>query len=210
MTGLRPQTAWAASTPNQGVCAPLKAPGVTDGLYGLCVSYCVALDCPDVSKGAKKLAAACEAPDRGLLTNYNKLRRPSDPTMPCVKSGCPCWTQSELSQIGRSYTPHLVDEFLNEFSGSYSSIALVENRVATDSFPYGAYQLAQTDKNADGTALCYYFKAEFQPGASDPIIRVQEISTADANICQAQIEDQVTALERDGIDVKCSGNLCPA
>ena len=207
MTGLWPGTAWAKS-PNQGVCAPLNAPGVTSGLYGLCVAYCEAMNCPDVTAGASALRRGCKPPDKGVLANYNRLRRASDPQMPCVKSQCPCWTNTELSAIGISYLPHVVDWFSDDFPCAYFSVSLVENRVATDEFPYGAYQVAQSVKNSDGTATCSYFKAEFQPGAPDPIIRVQEISTAEAGICEAQINGQVEDLLNEGVPVVCTGNAC--
>jgi hypothetical protein len=211
MTGLLPEMAWAAP-PNQGVCAPLKAPGVTSGLYGLCVAYCEALDCPNVTAGATALRRGCKPPDKGVLANYNRLRKASDPQMPCIKSGCPCWTQNELSPIGMSYTPHVVDLFRDEFGGT-SDLALVENRVATDAFPYGAFQVAEVDQFADGTFVCRYFNADFAPDPNPPtpIIRVQEgISSADANVCRAQIEKQVTVLQSDGIPVTCTGNACPS
>jgi len=208
MTGLRPEAAWAAPTPNQGVCTPLKAPGVTAGLYGLCVAYCEALDCPDVSKGAKKLAAGCKPPDKGILATYNRLRRASDPQMPCIKSECPCWSQSELSQIGHNWLPHLVDWFRNVFD-VYTSIALVENRIATNEFPYGAFNLAQADQFSDGTATCFYFNADFAPDAPAPIIRVQSITSAEAKICQDQVDTRAKALPGEGVTVTCTGNACP-
>lgn len=207
MTGLRPETAWAAPTPNQGVCDPLKAPGMTVGLYGLCVAYCEAVDCPSVTEGAKKLAAACKPADRGILANYNRLRKPTDPQMPCVKTKCPCWTQPELSVIGTSYTPNTVDLFRDDIQGN-SSLALVENRTATDSFPYGAFQLAEIDQPANSTPVCRYFNADFAPNAPAPIFRVQEISTAEAGICEAQINGQVEDLLNEGVPVVCTGSAC--
>jgi len=208
MTGLWPGTAWAAPRPNQGVCADLKAPGVTAGLYGLCVAYCEAVDCPNVSEGAKKLAAACKPADRGILANYNRLRKQTDPQMPCVKTECPCWTQAELAAVGTSYNPHLVDWFANG-TGDFFSDAVVENRVATNEFPYGAFQVAQADKFSDGTTTCSYFNADFAPGAPAPTIRVESITSAEVTICRTQIDAHVSELQAAGVPVNCAGNLCP-
>lgn len=130
--------------------------------------------------------------------------------MPCVKTGCPCWTQAELKAVGVSYTPHLVDEFRDQYP-DFSSLALVENREATDSFPYGAFQVAQIDQFAAGTApVCRYFNADFAPNAPEGIFRVQEVTSAEAGVCRAQSETQVTALQTAGVPITCTGNACPA
>ena len=158
---------------NQGICDGLKAPGVSSGLHGLCVAYCEALNCPDATAGAAALSAQCRAACPTVLANYDKSRKPSDPAMPCVKPppACPCWTAGELTAVGRSYSPHRVDWFRNAFSG-YESSALVENRDATDQFPYGGFALAQIDETATADN-CRYFYADFAPNAPAPTIRVQ-------------------------------------
>jgi hypothetical protein len=85
-----------ASTPdgqtpaNEGVCDPLKADGITKGLYGLCVAYCEAQDLDTVDK---------EPPNTKILGNYNKKKQAGDPDMPCVKTPCPCWDNSQLASI---------------------------------------------------------------------------------------------------------------
>src|SRR5262245_5137322 len=71
-----------ASVSNPGVCDPLKAPGTTSGLFGLCVSYCQALNCPDPAVGAMQMAKQCKAAGRSVLANYNAIKKPSDPAMP--------------------------------------------------------------------------------------------------------------------------------
>jgi hypothetical protein len=86
----------AAQTPdgetpaNEGVCNGLKAPGVTNGLYGLCVAYCEAQDLDTFDK---------EPPSTKILDNYNKRKTATDPAMPCLKVPCPCWSDAELASI---------------------------------------------------------------------------------------------------------------
>jgi hypothetical protein len=93
----------------------------------------------------------------------------------------------------------------------FSSLALVENREATDSLPYGAFQVAQIDQFAAGTApVCRYFNADFAPNAPEGIFRVQEVTSAEAGVCRAQSETQVTALQTAGVPITCTGNACPA
>jgi hypothetical protein len=97
LTGLAGITGSAiASTPdgetpaNEGVCDPLKADGITKGLYGLCVAYCEAQDLDSVDK---------EPPSTKILENYKKKKTATDPGMPCVKSPCPCWSYEEMASI---------------------------------------------------------------------------------------------------------------
>jgi len=79
------------STPaNEGVCNVLQASGVSPGLYGLCVAYCEAQDLDSFDKAP---------PNTRILANYNKRKQASDPSMPCVKPVCPCWTSAEMATI---------------------------------------------------------------------------------------------------------------
>jgi hypothetical protein len=75
----------------ENVCDPLKARGVTKGLYGLCVAYCEA-----------------EAHSAAVLDNFNRRRTANDPEMPCAAAPvtCPCWTQEMLAAAaGGGITP---------------------------------------------------------------------------------------------------------
>jgi hypothetical protein len=89
-----------ASTPdgetpaNEGVCDPLKADGITKGLYGLCVAYCEAQDLD--------LLGDKDPPNTRILDNYNKKKTENDPGMPCVQAPCPCWTTEQLANISNS------------------------------------------------------------------------------------------------------------
>ena len=193
---------------NRGVCDRLNAAGVTPGLHGLCVAYCEALNCPDATAGATALSSQCRAASPTVLANYNKTRKPSDPAMPCVKPpGCPCWSAGELAGVGRSFTPQNLVWFRNLFPGVYDSSALVENRIATDEFPYGGYTLAQMDDTAT-TDECRYFYADFAPNAPAPVIRVQAVTQPEIDSCKAEIEQQVQGLRADSIFVLCLGNNC--
>ena len=95
----------------EAVCDVLKAPGVTPGLYGLCVAYCEAHDADEVPAASRGRSA-----DR-ILDNYNKKRKDGDRYMPClpepvvasepepvpppppVVQACPCWTAAEAGAV---------------------------------------------------------------------------------------------------------------
>jgi hypothetical protein len=88
---LTPDGETPADTPaNEGVCDVLMADGITKGLYGLCVAYCEAQDLDQLNK---------EPPNTKILDNYNKKKQATDPGMPCVATGCPCWTDEQLALI---------------------------------------------------------------------------------------------------------------
>lgn len=104
-----PAAAQAAgqSTPaTMGLCDGLA--DATPGLQGLCVAMCEAQACEaEISAdGTVDFGASCGPSAPQLLENYNKLANfdnqagPVDPSMPCVKVACPCWTEAELEDIG--------------------------------------------------------------------------------------------------------------
>jgi hypothetical protein len=86
-------TTVGAAPATKGFCGGLKAPGITPGLYGLCVAYCEA--------GANS---------ERVLDNYNRKRTGSDPAMPCleVKAAtldCVCWNTLTMEDIGVGQGP---------------------------------------------------------------------------------------------------------
>ena len=86
------------------ICDPLKADGVSKGLYGLCVAFCEAHDFADGNitiTEAELDSLAAKAPSGKILANYNKRKQESDPPMPCivVEPPCPCFTAAQLSEI---------------------------------------------------------------------------------------------------------------
>ena len=76
------QTADGITPAVENACDGLKAPGITKGLYGLCVAYCEA-----------------EASSEAVLRNYNKKKKETDPEMPCLEVvvACPCWNTDSLA-----------------------------------------------------------------------------------------------------------------
>jgi hypothetical protein len=79
----------------ESVCDPLLGPGITPGLYGLCVAYCEAHDADDVSD----LEAVCNPSDDKILDNYNRKKTDMDPPMPCRQPDCPCWTIDDITLL---------------------------------------------------------------------------------------------------------------
>jgi len=73
----------------EGVCNGLKAPGVSKGLYGLCIAYCEA-----------------EASSESVLRNYNRRRSSTDPEMPCLEVvvACPCWDTDALAAAEQPFS----------------------------------------------------------------------------------------------------------
>ena len=93
LLGLFSITAQADGIPPSGetVCDVLNAPGVTNGLFGLCNAYCEAKDCDEYAPGDEP--RSCQR----LLANYDRKASGSDPAMPCLAQEpepvvCPCWT----------------------------------------------------------------------------------------------------------------------
>ena len=99
-----------ASTPDgqtpaeEGICDPLKAEGITKGLYGLCIAFCEAQDFADPlipTTEAELESLQASAPSGKILANYNKRKLESDPPMPCIvaEPPCPCFSAEQLSAI---------------------------------------------------------------------------------------------------------------
>ncbi|MGB5278386.1 MAG: hypothetical protein WBO73_02585 [Gammaproteobacteria bacterium] len=99
-----------ASTPDgqtpaeETICDPLKADGISKGLYGLCVAFCEAQDFAEATiptTEAELQSLEANAPSGRILANYNKRKLASDPPMPCivVEPPCPCFTAEQLSAI---------------------------------------------------------------------------------------------------------------
>lgn len=70
------------------ICGPLKADGVTKGLYGLCIAY-----------------HASGASSQVILDNYNRQKSSSDPVMPGTDVNpptlsCACWNTLAEEEIG--------------------------------------------------------------------------------------------------------------
>ena len=101
-------------TPSQeGVCDVLKQPGMTKGLYGLCVAYCEAHDSDLLATANSHAPRGSLERSRRILENYNKMRKNGDLEMPCMVASnpapapvpapvvqrCPCWTAAEADAV---------------------------------------------------------------------------------------------------------------
>jgi hypothetical protein len=117
------------------VCGPLKADGVTKGLYGLCVAFCEAQDVAIISDPLtedelSKIMA--DAPSGIILESYNKKKTESDPGMPCImaKEPCPCWSKEELIEINGqqpSGLPYGVFNCQHALTGNVDTISIYEH-----------------------------------------------------------------------------------
>lgn len=101
-----------ATAGSESVCDPLKAEGVTKGLYGMCVSFCeggeyASHEAPLTEDELQALAE--KAPSGAILRNYNRMKQASDPDMPCIVSAeddpCPCWSPGELREVSDGVSP---------------------------------------------------------------------------------------------------------
>lgn len=91
----------------ENACDGLKAPGITKGLYGLCVAYCEA-----------------EASSESVLRNYNRKKKETDPEMPCLEVvvACPCWDTDTLAGAEGPQSCTASDSGIN--SSEYSDFSL--------------------------------------------------------------------------------------
>lgn len=89
------------------ICDPLRANGVTKGLYGLCVAVCEAQDCDPVLNGDGTLDTSdCTPAGAKLIEKYNARRdvnNPLDLAMPCLPpppAPCPCFNAEQAMNVG--------------------------------------------------------------------------------------------------------------
>ena len=85
----------------KGICAELKGHG-----YGLCLAYCVALDCDNREDSLGAGGMACESLrenwERAQGQVKNKNRGGDNPLFPCeeeVPDLCPCWGDLTVGQV---------------------------------------------------------------------------------------------------------------
>ena len=111
------QTPDGQTPAEEAVCDPLKASGVTPGLYGLCIAFCEA---QDWETDCLNDPETCGQSGARLLQNYNQRKQPTDPSMPCLvtASECPCWNGEEgaisggntLADVWVANAPSLCDD----------------------------------------------------------------------------------------------------
>jgi hypothetical protein len=175
--------------PNEGVCDPLQADGISKGLYGLCVAFCEAQDWADEAIPVSEeglLALEQGKPSGRILANYNKKKGASDPDMPCIKvlEPCPCWTAEEIASIDG-----VIDGVTGEASCTtyafFNGTALGEE-LAGD--PMFTNHFALTDYI--GGQRCAYTDT-----TSDPAVqRSYQITSEKFQACEALVEQQAEAI----------------
>jgi hypothetical protein len=177
----------AAQTPdgttpaNEDVCDNLA--DATPGLYGLCVAFCEAQDCEatlDPATGEVTLEPSCRPSSATLLENYFKKAGPADPQVPpCVKVPCPCWSESEIDDIGGFE------------SGGFSS----DNCLAGPSFT-GIFGTARDGRGAE---LAYALDDRanglmcIMSETSPPTVRERTVNAVEYQRCRESIIDECEA-----------------
>lgn len=139
------QTPDGQTPAQETVCNPLKADGVTKGLYGLCVAFCEAQDFADVSNPiteAELDALYDGSPSGRILASYDKKKQATDPAMPCIKveEPCPCWSAAELARIdgiapnstGIQPSCRIIDDDRRQLYQVWESPPLLLARASTD------------------------------------------------------------------------------
>lgn len=90
------------STPaRDDTCDNLK--GAKPGLYGLCVAMCEAQDCEgiyDPEYDRVTFDPSCKPSSEKLFRNFQKLAGNTGVTPSCIRVPCPCWTESEIDNVG--------------------------------------------------------------------------------------------------------------
>jgi len=172
----------AAQTPdgitpaNEGICDPLA--DATPGLQGLCIAMCEAQDCEaelNPFTGEVEFARNCSPSSKQLLANYDKIATVSDPAMPCVKVPCPCWTATELEDIGGKSTD-ICTLYDNDTGLSGAS---------TDG---GGWEWARVSVDLKYGQMCDFSQAD------PPITRTEySIGAAAFAVCKKTIEDECKA-----------------
>jgi hypothetical protein len=195
------QTPDGLPPPNEGVCDGLHNPGVTPGLYGLCVAYCEALDCEHQEGQPPQCAPA----NRAILDQYNRLRNDADPTMPCIQPPqvpCPCWDAQQIAAIGFGWPGSSVYWYPNATPAwGYTSDGLIEVLPG-----WTIQQGVFVSQWAPSPPACLYYRTA--PG--EGIWNSYDISASEADVCRAQIEQQRSLLQASSdVTLICAGNACP-
>jgi hypothetical protein len=197
------QTPDGATPANEGICDPLKAEGVTKGLYGLCVAFCEAQDHADILTpitDAEYDELLDTSPSGRILANYLKKKTETDPSMPCIKieEPCPCWTAEDLAEIDGvmwdgdpSYSPHTYEP---EGRRCYDFVD--PNRTIIS-----AYEINWADILAEVTQAqvfefgnrqqCRFRRQRNAAGGSstNTTLRSPDLSPADFESCKASLRD---------------------
>ncbi len=187
------QTPDGQTPAEEAVCDPLRADGVTKGLYGLCVAFCEAQDATDENvpiTEAEFDALESSAPSGRILGNYNKKKQETDPPMPCivVEEPCPCWSADELASIDGYASGGTSLQYFCQ--GSPGGAA---RRIRERSPEHWA-----TGWNIPGRVQqCEYRNQQVSPAISRRLsVRAGTLTVAEAAECLAQVE---TACDAAGL-----------
>ena len=117
------QTPDGETPAEESVCDLLNEPGITPGLYGLCVAFCEAHDADSTFD-----EIVCNPSNGRLLENYNKKMGPLDPPMPCLYPECPCWDLERLQIILKQPRPSCSDTFKISTAGVTSFLTYISGK----------------------------------------------------------------------------------
>jgi len=191
----------AAQTPDgltpteETVCDPLRADGVTKGLYGLCVAFCEANDLAALSNPITEADLQLledSIPSGRILENYNRKKLETDPDMPCVKieeqdNGCPCWSEEEIASID-GYT----DEGLDiNITSTCSEIDIQLQEYSTN-----YHQFTEVWQANNGNYACIY---SYQSLQIPDIYYSQYLSEEEKTSCVESLLTQMQVL-----DISCA------
>jgi hypothetical protein len=175
--------------PNEGVCDPLQADGISKGLYGLCVAFCEAQDWADEAIPTSEeglLALEQGKPSGRILANYNKKKGASDPDMPCilVQEPCPCWNAAEIASIDGVVDGGTAYAACSTFSTYQITI------IGEDEVPLPPYNQHYAYSQVIGTPACGYS----DPTSSPPVQRQVTITPEQFQACEVQVQQQAQAI----------------
>jgi hypothetical protein len=182
--------------PNEGVCDPLQADGISKGLYGLCVAFCEAQDWADEAIPITELgylALEQGKPSGRILANYNKKKGASDPDMPCilVQEPCPCWTAEEIASIDGVIDGVTGEASCTTYPIPFSGTALGEELAGDPAF---TNHFAASDTIGAGPGnrgpRCAYTDKYSSPAAQRSIL----VTPEQFQVCQAMVEEQAQAI----------------
>lgn len=188
-----------ASTPDgstpaeETVCDPLKADGITKGLYGLCVAFCEAQDFADVSDAttdAELIDLMKGAPSGKILAAYNRKKSTTDPGMPCIveTSSCPCFTDTELADMDGIHD----GQTLADFNCRRNTDGLISAYEA-DPAPHISITVAPVSYAGPTNAGCIYQNRQVnQPDGIDRVLSIGSgtITSEEVDLCASKLSTQ--------------------